>query len=228
MNDNDLERRLRSETGPREGGYRAVPLPDAPDSPARASKGGRLMQAGLVLATVGAGVVAVLAASALMSPDAPNGGVGAGGTSTPQATATPREPAACQPADLGLTAEPWGGAAGSRGTVVTISLADGRYACYLQRHIGGEIWDADGKPLVGAYVPAIYDPVPVNPNDVFTVGVSWSNWCGDDVAEPVALRLSSDRAAFPVEVPDGADPVPPCMGENQDSTLNVTELQPAP
>jgi len=228
MNDNDLERRLRAETGPREQGYAPSQLPETLDAAPGAPRRSHFMRGALVLGTVAAGVLAVLAASALMSPGAPNGGVGAGGTSTSEATASPREPAACQPMDLELTAEPWGGAAGSRGTVVTISLADGRYACYLQRHIGGEIWDADGKPLVGAYVPAIHDPVPVNPHDVFIVGVSWSNWCGDDVAEPVALRLSSDRAEFPVEVPDGADPVPPCMGENQNSTLNVTDMQPAP
>src|SRR6187402_722919 len=124
MNDNDLERRLRAETGPREQGYAPSQLPETPDAAPGAPRRSHFMRGALVLGTVAAGVLAVLAASALMSPGAPNGGVGAGGTSTSEATASPREPAACQPMDLELTAEPWGGAAGSRGTVVTISLAD--------------------------------------------------------------------------------------------------------
>ena len=121
MSDNDLERRLRSESGPREQGYAPSPLPEAPDAAAGAPRRGGMMRGALVLGTVAAGVLAVLAASALMSPGAPNGGVGAGETSTPRATASPPEPAACQPIDLEMVAEPWGGAAGSRGTVVTIS-----------------------------------------------------------------------------------------------------------
>lgn len=228
MNNNDLERRLRSESGPREQGYRGSPLPDALDMAPQTPRRSGLMRSALILSTVAAGVLAVIAFSVLMTPDTSDGGVGANESTSPSASASSPEPAACQPIDLALTAEPWGGAAGSRGTAVTITLADGRYACYLQRHMGGEIWDATDKPLVGAYVPAVHDPVVVQPGDVFTVGVSWSNWCGNAVAGPVSLRLSSDRAEFPVDVPAGADPVPPCMGENQESALNVTELQPAP
>jgi hypothetical protein len=185
------------------------------------------MRGALVLGTVAAGVLAVLVASALISPDAPSGGVGAGGeqTATPSASTSPRQPGDCQPADLVLAAEPWGGAAGSRGTVVTITLVDGRYPCLVQRAVGGSIRDANGTILVSAVVPLIYDPVVVNPGDAFDVGVSWSNWCEGSVAEPVSLSISSGGIEFPVDVPGGADPVPPCLGENQPTNLNVTGLQ---
>ena len=228
MSNDDLERRLRTESGPREQGYAPTPLPDAPGALPPARRPRRAMQGALVLATVGAGVLAVAAVSALMSPGAPGGGVGEGGdpTVTPVATTSPRLPTDCQPADLELTAEPWGGAAGSRGTVVTIGLADGRYPCIVQRHIGGAIADANGETLVAAVVPLIYDPVLIEPDSAFTVGVSWTNWCGAEVARPVSLTLGFSPP-LPVEVPAGTDPVPPCMGENAESALNVTQVQPA-
>ena len=229
MNDNDLERRLRSESGPREEGYRAVPLPDAPGEQPGRPHPNRLLRAGLVIATVGAGVLAVAAASALLTPGQPNQGVGEGATLTPSPSpsASPSAPADCQPVDLALTAEPWGGAAGSRGTVVTVSLADGRYPCIVQRNVAATIRDADGTALVSAVVDMIYDPVVLDPGDEYTVGVAWSNWCDGSAAEPVTLVLSSGAVEFPLDVPAGADPVPPCMGENAESTLSVTQLQPA-
>jgi hypothetical protein len=111
--------------------------------------------------------------------------------------------------------------------VVTIQLADGRYPCIVQRNIGASIDDANGTTLVSAVVLMIYDPVVLNPGDEFTVGVAWSNWCAGTVAEPVSLALSSGGVELPVDVPDGTDPVPPCLGENMPSDLTVTGLQPA-
>ena len=225
MNDNDLERRLRSETGPREEGYRAVPLPDAPGPPSRAPKGGRLMQAGLLLATVGAGVLAVAAASALLNPGTPNGGVGQGSASpTPTSVPStgPVTPTDCQPADVELTAEPWGGAAGSRGTIVTIRLAEGRYPCLFADEPGAQL-------MMGVAVVVSIDGLQaqtsaMNQGDERSVAVTWSNWCGREITGPLTLALRSGGVAFPVDVPDGANPVPPCNGENAPSVLNVSLL----
>ena len=228
MNDNDLERRLRAESGPREQGYLAVPLPEAFGSLPAAPRRGRAKRGVLVVGAVAAGVLAVAAVSALMTPGTQND-VGAGGdeTATPVASTSPRQPTDCQAMDVALTAEPWGGAAGSRGTVVTVRLVDGRYPCIVQRHIGASIQDANGTTLVSAVVPMIYDPVVLNPGDQFSVGVAWSNWCDGTVAEPVSLALASGGEEFPVDVPGGTDPVPPCLGEDMPSDLTVTRLEPA-
>ena len=224
MNDNDLERRLRTESGPREGGYVPSQLPSTIDPPP--SRGAsRTLRAAVLVGAVAAGALAVAAVSALIDGGSPDGGVGSGTTATPSASASPFEPADCQPLDLQLAAEPWTGAAGSRGTVVAITLADGRYPCILQQHVGAEIADAEGTVLTSAVIPMIYAPVQLDPAAEFTVGVSWSNWCDAEVAEPVSLAIVSGGVYFPVEVPDGADPVPPCLGENMPTTLNVTELQ---
>jgi hypothetical protein len=229
MNNDDLERRLRDEHGPREAGYVSTPLADAPDGSPRSPHGGRTMRGALILGSVAAGVLAVAAASALLSPGTPEGGFGAGSSepTTPTVSASPPAPLDCQSMDLALTAEPWGAAAGSRGTVVTVRLADGRYPCFVQRNVGASIRDANGEVLVSAYVPMIYDPVTLNPGDEFTVGIAWSNWCAGDVAEPVSLSvgLSAGSEDVVVPVPHGADPVPPCLGENEPSNLSSTGLQ---
>ncbi len=223
MNDHDLERRLRSETGPREDGYRAVPLPDDPGSQSGAPRRSRMLQAGLVLATVGAGVLAVAAANALLTPGTPNSGVGQGtATPTPVPSTGPVTPTACQPADLVLTAEPWGGAAGSRGTVVTIRLADGRYPCFFADEPGAQLMTGD--EVVVAIDGLNARSSAFNQGDQRTVAVSWSNWCGREITGPVTLALRSGGVAFPVDVPEGADPVPPCNGETRQSVLNVSVL----
>ena len=227
MNDNDLERRLRAETGPRERGYVPAQLPASPESPPSPSRPTRIVRVAVLVGAVAAGALAVAVASALINGNAPEGGVGVGGTPTPTASGSPHQPTDCQPVDVALTAEPWGGAAGSRGTVVTVALADGRYPCVIQRHVGATVADADGENLVAAYVRMIYEPVVLSPGERYTVGVTWSNWCGGDVVEPVSLALESGGVGFPVDVPGGADPVPPCLGENAPSALNTTGLQPA-
>jgi hypothetical protein len=81
--------------------------------------------------------------------------------------------------------------------------------------------------LVAADVPRINHPILVGPAGELTMGMSWSNWCGPEVAAPVALVLQSAGSTFPVDVPAGVDPVPPCLGEDQNSVLSVTGFQPA-
>jgi hypothetical protein len=103
---------------------------------------------------------------------------------------------------------------------------DGRYPCYLERHLGGQITNSNGEPLVAADVILISQPVLIQPGEVFTLGVSWSNWCGD-LAGGFNLVLVSGDIEYPVDVPEGIGPVPPCLGENEPSVLNVTDLQPA-
>jgi Protein of unknown function (DUF4232) len=222
MSDNDLERRLRAESGPREQGYVESELPASFEPQARPS---RLMRTAILTGAVSAGVLAVVVGSAILAGGGvPDNGAGAVATPTPTYGASNPEPVACQPMDVVLSAEPWGGAAGSRGTVITVTLADGRYPCTLQRYSSARITDADGEELVSAAVPRADDLI-LRAGDVLSMGVAWSNWCGPEVVGPVSLALVSGGVDFEVDVPGGAAPIPPCLGENAPSGLSVTELR---
>ena len=137
MNDQDLERRLRTERGPREDGLFGCATSTEPGEATR---------------TAGAQPCSGPPSCSLQRPPecwsrpspAPSFRVSPGpipGTSpspSASATASSDEPAVCGGQDLSYAVEPWTGAAGSRGTVVTVSLADGRVACItarpMQRH----------------------------------------------------------------------------------------------
>jgi hypothetical protein len=116
--------------------------------------------------------------------------------------------------------------------VVTVSLADGRAACVTSTFTTGHIADANGSILVtaGKTLQGRQDVV-IDPGEPFTIGVAWSNWCGDPPAMPlaVAVRLG-DMAQWLIvsQLDDSPDPVPPCLGENQPTSLSMTDLQPAP
>jgi hypothetical protein len=128
-----------------------------------------------------------------------------------------------------LSAEPWGGAAGSRGTVVTISLADGRYPCALSGSLTASVVDANGTLLVSGQTASAAS-VQLESNVAFTVGVAWSNWCADPPANPVSLSLKARgwSSAVDVSTPAGQESVPPCLGAGQPSSLSITDLQRAP
>ena len=230
MNDNDLERDLRSQRGPREEGYVATGLPMTLEEAPRPGSGlSGLPRAAMFAGVAVAGALAVALVAGVFSGPGPDVGTG---SESPSAAASSPAVAACQPLDVALSAEPWGGAAGSRGTIVTVTLANGRYPCALAGQATGVISDANGTVLVsGGSVTAAGAPaVDLEPNTAFTVGVAWSNWCGNDPAAPVSLSLKFEgwTSAVPVTVPSGANPVPPCNGAGSPTSLSVTSPEPAP
>lgn len=239
MNHDDLERQLRSQPGRREEGYRPALLPAEPGPPSLGRRTPPLLRSGLFAAAAVAAVLTVLTVSG-----GPDGRSGVGGdvpTPTPsdaREEATPSvvpgsaaEPGACRPEDVVLTAEPWGGAAGSRGTSVTLALADGAHACHPANGALGRIVDATGATLVESIAGPVHLPLlTLQPRTSYQVGVAWSNWCAAAPAAPVALelRLADWSEWVTVDAPGGgADPVPPCMGDGATS-LSVTEVQAAP
>jgi hypothetical protein len=230
MNDNDLERKLRSQLGPREEGYSPTHLPMSLDADgARASRPSRLLRVAVFVPVVVAGALAVGVVSGILAGPGPNG-FGSSGSAAPSASSTPIASAgtgACAPQDLVLTAEPWGGAAGSRGTVVTIRLASGQTACTVPSQLGASMLDANGQTVDTSVSDLPGNPsIRLEPGSRLTVGISWSNWCAGEIARPLSLTLLTRSATFPVSVPDGADPVPPCLGDQESSSLSVTDLQP--
>jgi hypothetical protein len=238
MNDQDLERDLRTQSGPREEGYAPVRLPMTPEEAPSASRGPSRLPRAAMLAGAGlAGALAVAIGAGVFSGSGP--GVGATDSASPSAEATTPPSAAsstpaagsgaCGPQDVTLTAEPWGGAAGSRGTVVTLALAGGHEACSLGKGLAAEMLDATRGLLVTTAAAEQGGPVSLEPGATFTVGITWSNWCGAVPAAPVtlALKMSGWDSFVDVPVPNGgADPVPPCMGSTEPTVLSWSGLEP--
>ncbi|HEY8179750.1 MAG TPA: DUF4232 domain-containing protein [Candidatus Limnocylindria bacterium] len=224
MNDNDLEQQLRTQTGPREGGYVPSQLPATLDSgPDR--RPSRALHLAVLVPAVVAGVAVVAVAAALLTGGGP-GGVGSGSSPTQPASSTPPEVTHCQPADVAFEAEAWGGAAGSRGTVVTVRLADGRYPCLFSPVPGARI-EAQGATLVESAAAGADAMYTLETGMQARFSVTWSNWCGK-AFDSVNLVVVSGGVDHPVEVPPGIGAMPPCMGENTPSTLSVTDLSSAP
>jgi hypothetical protein len=230
-NHDDLERRLRSQRGPREDGYIPSTLPASVDAERQGELGASpLLRASMLVGVALAGALAVAAVGGMLSGRSP--GVGTNGTTPAGGSASASPPdspgsGTCEPSDVTLTSEAWGGAAGSRGTVATITLAAGRPACILPAALAVQIHGADGTLLVSGESVAAGGPVSLEPGAAFASGIAWSNWCGSDPAAPVtvALRLGSWASWEPVNVPaGGVSPIPPCLGDGP-TTLSVSEFQ---
>jgi hypothetical protein len=230
MNDQDLERDLRTQRGPREEGYLPGRLPmSLDDSAAAGRRPSRLPRAAMLVAAGAAGALAVAIAAGVFSGPGP--GVGANGSTSPSAEAsTPASGSgSCTQQDVSMTGEPWGGAAGSRGTVVTFALASGRDACQLGKGLAAEIADANGSVLVTTGAPQSGGAVALVPGASFTIGISWSNWCAAAPAAPVSLALKMsgwDAFATVTVASGGLDPVPPCMGSAEPTALSWSGLEP--
>jgi hypothetical protein len=231
MNDKDLEQQLRSQRGPREQGYQPADLPATLNEGVATRGPSPLVRAAVLVPALAAGVIVVAVAGILLRD---NGAGNVGGT-TPQPSATASDdgmPVACLADDLQLAAEPWGGAAGSRGTVVTVSLTDGRPSCLVSTGVSGQITDANGAVLIEqARLLMQYPDVLIHPGDNYTIGVSWSNWCGEPPARPLSLAIKIDNIPTWIVVSEGISTptIPPCMGdENSPGNLSLTDIQPAP
>ncbi|MEO8638930.1 MAG: hypothetical protein ABI458_03325 [Chloroflexota bacterium] len=238
MNDQELERALRSQPSPREAGYTPRPLPMTLDEAPGSSRGrSRLPRAVMLVGAGVAGALAVAIAAGVFSGSDP--GVGATESTSPSAEASTSPSAeastpasgsgACGAQDVSLAAERWGGAAGSRGTVVTVALAAGREACTLGKGLAAQIADGNGSVLVTTGAAGSGGPVPLPPGASFTIGISWSNWCASAPAAPVtlALKMSGWESFMAVPVATGGlDPVPPCMGSSEPTALSWTGLEP--
>ncbi len=248
MNHDDLERRLRSEHGSREAGYAAQPLPGSLAAQSRQMPS--LLRGGLLAAAAAAGLLVALAVTGNLGAAPEVGGDPVGShvaVATPtEAVATPATPtatptptptptpggaiAACATGDVDATAEPWGGAAGSRGTLVTLSLAGGAMPCALDGATGARVLDRSGSLVVDGVAEPNLNPVrPILGDDAagrgaFSIGVTWSTWCDAAPAAPLTFEVSVGSATW---ITDQAPLVPPCLGDGGTS-LSVVGPQPAP
>jgi hypothetical protein len=226
MNDNDLERQLRTQAGPREQGYVPARLPGSLDH-AGLRRRSPLMRAAVFVPAVAAGVLVVAVAAAAIRGFGPGSNLGSGGSPAPSATAVqPSSPAvaSCRSQDFAWSTDPWTGAAGSRGTNVLLRGVASLDGCLVDGAITVEIRDAHGQ-LLASDTSTSHQRI--HAGDVFELGIAWSNWCDTDPAQPLSavLRLPGDAADVPLISSGGDIPVPPCNGAGQPTNLSVTELQ---
>jgi len=230
MNDNDLERQLRTQAGPREEGYVPARLPDSLDD-APAHRPSPVMRAAVLIPAVAAGVLVVgITAAAIRGFGSNGSNVGGAGSSEPTASASSAEQVACSAGDVTFAAEPWGGAAGSRGTVVSVALKDGASACLISKNVSARITDANGAIVVSSTSLGMLLPNKLlRHGDVFSLGVAWSNFCGDTPADPLSLQVRFGNIPDWMTVDESVSaptiPVPPCLGVNSPGNLSITDLQ---
>jgi hypothetical protein len=244
MGHDDLERRLRTEQGPREARYTPVDLPSRLNADGLRAPLAPVLRFTLLGATAAAAVLAVVFVSSAFSggPGVGDGGPTTGPSSSAPVSATPTAapsgappsaggPATCTGASIARQYEPWGGAAGSRGTVVTLSLADNATPCDLPQAVSVRVLDAMGTVLVQGTSQGA-GSLPLAANAAYALGISWSNWCGATPQAVLRWQLRFGDAGSWIEMAgDQASgtsgvPVPPCNGVGGTS-LSVTDLQPA-
>jgi len=226
-----VERALR-EPGPREGGGGFVALPaDIAEARAMLRRSDRnrffrgFLSAGAAVATAAAAVVVALAVT--QSPGPATNGAGSASTS-PSPTPSPAPMAACRAGDFAWSSDPWGGAAGSRGTIVVAKGVTSLQGCQIRGPATLTLRDANGAVMITGHT-ALND-VRLTAGMQFEVGVTWSNWCNAQPAQPVALQLTLPADATPVPlIPPGGGqiPVPPCNGPGQPSSLGGTNFHPS-
>ena len=223
MNDNDLERQLRTQAGPREEGYVPARLPMSPDE-APLRRPSAVMRAAVLVPAVAAGVLTVAIGAALLSRPSPSS-VGAG-SETPSPIASEVK-GACVPGGLGATAEDWGGAAGSRGTIVRIGTLQRGGDCLIDEPFTVTLRTASGVTLVEGTSPSGSNGMKIGQmGGDAQVGVSWSNWCGDPIDGDIVIVFRFRRAGELAVAPGGAAiATPPCNGQEDPPTVSVTKLE---
>ena len=241
MNRDRIERALR-EPGPRERGYSPESLPaTAAELRARMPRRrGLLMSAGGiggVAAAVAAGTVLAVVLTRGLGPGPSNTGTGSNPTPTPTVAATPAVTAAptpspapvaaCHAGDFAWSSDAWGSAMGSRGTNIVARGVTSMQPCFIRGQATLTLRDANGTLLVTAHAAAT--DVSLKAGNLFEMGVSWSNWCASDPAQPISLTLvlPGDSLAVPVIPASGTILVPPCNGPGQPSSLSGTGFQPS-
>ncbi|MDP9269901.1 MAG: DUF4232 domain-containing protein [Chloroflexota bacterium] len=239
MNDHDrLERSLRT-PGPRERGYRHEPLPLSLADARRQRGAARPALRWALIGAVAASAAVVTLAVTLGLPREPVGSSAGNssaasssveGTSsaTPAPTSNPAAP--CLASNLAISADPWGGAAGSRGTSPLFRTVDSAGPCTLQGSPEAEVVDAAGKVLVSSAASNAGSPVQLGAGHVAELIIVWHNWC-PNTEQPMAVTLVLHLQGASIELKatdvEGGSTItaPPCNGAGQPSTLSVVPFQ---
>jgi hypothetical protein len=126
-----------------------------------------------------------------------------------------------------VTAAPWGGAAGSRGTDVTV-VNQGPSDCVLPSGPQVAVVDAGGNVLAQSRQAAGGAGTAIQPNQTIGFSVLLGNWCNQSVSLPLHVRLALTSGAVDIAGSTLAtsDDLPPCNGPGQPPSLSASEWQP--
>jgi hypothetical protein len=153
-----------------------------------------------------------------------------GATSSPQpSSAAPSESpveAACAATDIVASGGPWGGAAGSRGSDVTVQNG-GATPCLLPAAPTIAFVDATGRAVLTNAPGRAGSGPSLAPGGTIGFSLVFGNWCDQQVSLPlhVSLALASgtiDIANLQVAT---TDELPPCNGPGQPASISATDWE---
>lgn len=146
---------------------------------------------------------------------------------SPSAAASSSAGAPCAAGGLAVTAAPWGGAAGSRGTDVTV-VNQGAVDCVLPAAPQVAVVDAGGNVLAQSRQPTGSAGTVIQPSQTIGFSVLLGNWCNTSVSLPLHVRLALGSGAVDIAGSTLAtsDDLPPCNGPGQPPSLSASEWQP--
>jgi hypothetical protein len=143
-------------------------------------------------------------------------------------SAGPGDAMPCTDADLALEHGFADGAAGSRFTIMTLTVT-GSAACSLEAIPTVELVDATGAQVaIGAPAGQVAS-VDVQPGTVLISTIQFNNWCEELTAEPLALALVIDESSITVAGGPFPNPggLPPCNGPGGPTLMGTAwELPP--
>lgn len=192
-------------------------------APARRSRSRRL---GLVV------VLASAFVTACGNPVTPSPSEPASPSPSVSASPSPASPsasavAACAGTDVVATGGPWGGAAGSRGSDVTVENR-GSSPCLLPAGPTVALVDQAGTAILTSS-PTLAGAGPeLSAGGSIGFSLLLGNWCDETVSLPLRLRLAlaSDGIDINELVVATLDDLPPCNGPGQPATLSTTDWAP--
>lgn len=121
------------------------------------------------------------------------------------------QPPLCRAADLGVTAT---GDAGAGSRFLTITLTNrGSATCVLGGFPHVQIRDAGNMRVISAAEESgvTITTVRLAPNQQATLGLRWTNWCGDQPVNPLSTLVTLPGSLGHLSVA-AAPGVPPCLG----------------
>jgi uncharacterized protein DUF4232 len=135
--------------------------------------------------------------------------------------------AACAAADVSATGGPWGGAAGSRGSDVTVQNK-GTAPCLLPAAPTIAFVNQAGA-VVLTNAPARAGTGPsLAPGGSVAFSLSFGNWCDQQVSLPlhVSLALATETIDVANLTVATTDELPPCNGPGQPASVSATAWEP--
>ena len=122
-----------------------------------------------------------------------------------------------------MTGGPWGGAAGSRGTDVTVE-SKSVSACQLPASPAVVALDAGGAVVAQGKFGAVGSGPELQPGGHEKFSLEFSNWCNQNVRLPMhfALRLATGSTEIAQAAITSVDELPPCNGPGQPVSLSTT------